>query len=114
MKHTENCYVYGASTLIINNQNSKNKTKKPTKNNNCCGSLLAEIQDSEANSRKQCFIVPAQTQRTHVQRLSPENKGVSPYISLQAGYRSKKQGVLWGYFICSPKVLYDFALPGAT
>jgi hypothetical protein len=37
------------------------------------------------------FIVPAQTQRTRVQRLSLENKGVSPYIPLQAGYRSKKQ-----------------------
>jgi hypothetical protein len=37
------------------------------------------------------FIVPAQTQQTHVQRLSPKNKGVSPYIPLQAGYRSKKQ-----------------------
>jgi hypothetical protein len=35
--------------------------------------------------------VPAQTQQTHVQKLSPENKEVSPYISLQAGYRSKKQ-----------------------
>jgi hypothetical protein len=37
------------------------------------------------------FIVLAQTQRTRVQRLSPKNKGVSPYIPLQAGYRSKKQ-----------------------
>jgi hypothetical protein len=42
-------------------------------------------------SRKQPFIVPAQTQRSHVQRLSPENKGVSPYIPLQIDYRSKKQ-----------------------
>jgi hypothetical protein len=42
----------------------------------------------------QCFIVPAQTQQTRVQRLSPENKGVSPYIYLQAGYRSKKQGLI--------------------
>jgi hypothetical protein len=42
-------------------------------------------------SRQQHFIVPAQTQQTHVQKLSPENKEVSPYISLQAGYRSKKQ-----------------------
>jgi hypothetical protein len=37
------------------------------------------------------FIVPVQTQQTRVQRLSPENKGVSPYIPLQAGYRNKKQ-----------------------
>jgi hypothetical protein len=48
----------------------------------------------EAISRKQHFFVPAQTQRTHVQRLSPENKGVSPYIPLQAGYRSKKQDLI--------------------
>jgi hypothetical protein len=34
--------------------------------------------------------VLAQTQGIHVQRLSPENKEVSPYIPLQAGYRSKK------------------------
>jgi hypothetical protein len=37
------------------------------------------------------FIVLTQTQRTHVHRLSPQNKGVSPHIPLQAGYRSKKQ-----------------------
>jgi hypothetical protein len=42
-----------------------------------------------SEARKQCFIVPAQTQQTHVQRLSLENKGVSPYVSLQAGYRGK-------------------------
>jgi hypothetical protein len=66
-----------------------------------CGSLLAEKQDSEAINRKQCFIVPAQTQWTHVQRLSPENKGASLYIPLQAGYRSKKQGLIhiWLYLI---------------
>jgi hypothetical protein len=37
--------------------------------------------------------VLAQTQWTCKQRLSPENKGVSPYIPLQAGYRSKKQSL---------------------
>jgi hypothetical protein len=42
-------------------------------------------------SRKKGFIVPAQSQWTCVQRLSPKNKEVSPYISSQAGYRSKKQ-----------------------
>jgi hypothetical protein len=42
-------------------------------------------------SRKQHFIVPAQTEWSCVQRLSPENKEVSPCIPLQAGYRSKKQ-----------------------
>jgi hypothetical protein len=45
--------------------------------------------------------VPAQTQQTHVQMLSPENKGVSPYLPLQAGNRSKKQGLVhrWLYLI---------------
>jgi hypothetical protein len=54
----------------------------------------------EAISRKQRFIVPTQTQWTHAQRLSPENKGVSPYIPLQAGY-CKKQGLIhiWLYLI---------------
>jgi hypothetical protein len=49
----------------------------------------AETWDTEA--RKQHFILPAQTQRTYVQRLSPENKGVSPYIPFQGGYRGKKK-----------------------
>jgi hypothetical protein len=50
-------------------------------------------------SRKQHFIVLAQTQQTHVQRLSPKNKKVSPYMPLQAGYRSKKQSSIhiWLY-----------------
>jgi len=52
-----------------------------------------EIRDTEAITRKQHFIVLAQTQWTRVQRLSLENKGVSSYIPLQAGYRSKKQGL---------------------
>jgi hypothetical protein len=33
---------------------------------------------------------PAVAQQIHIQRLSPKNKGVSLYIPLQAGYRSKK------------------------
>jgi hypothetical protein len=44
-------------------------------------------------SRKQRFIVPAQTQQTHVQRLNSKNKGALPYILLQAGYKSKKQSL---------------------
>jgi hypothetical protein len=65
----------------------------------CCRKLLAKIWNTEAISRKQHFIVPAQAQQTHVQRLSPENKGVSPYTPLQAGYRSKRQGLIhiWLY-----------------
>jgi hypothetical protein len=45
-----------------------------------CYRKLEQTQDSEA--RKQHFILLAQTQWTRVQRLSPENKGVSPYIPL--------------------------------
>jgi hypothetical protein len=64
----------------------------------------AEIWDTEQFSRKQHFVVLAQTQRTHVQRLSAENKEVSPYIPLQAGYRSKKQSstiysCMWLYWL---------------
>jgi hypothetical protein len=33
-------------------------------------------------------------QEIHIQRLSPKNKGGSPYIPLQAGYRNKKQGLI--------------------
>jgi hypothetical protein len=63
-------------------------------------------------SRKQTFV-PAQNQRLHVQRLSPENKGISLYIPLQVGYRSKKAKFnpymiacdFIGYFI--PPVLCD-------
>jgi hypothetical protein len=42
-----------------------------------------------AISRKQRFIVPAQTHQTGIQMLSPENKE-SHLVTLQAGYRSKK------------------------
>jgi hypothetical protein len=65
------------------------------------GSFFVVLQDTQGQgngiptqfSRKQHFIVPAQTQQTPVQRLSPENKGALHYIPLQAGYRSKKQGL---------------------
>jgi hypothetical protein len=61
----------------------------------------AELQDTEAVYQEAMFIVSAQTQQTRVQRLSPENKGVSPYVPLQAGYRSKKQSSthLWLHVI---------------
>jgi hypothetical protein len=54
------------------------------------GETRTETWDSEAG--KQCFIVPTQTQWTHIQRLNTENKGVSlsPYVPLQAGYRGNK------------------------
>jgi hypothetical protein len=50
----------------------------------CCRSLLAEIQDTEAIYQEATFIVLTQTHWTHVQRLSPENKEVSPYIPFLA------------------------------
>jgi hypothetical protein len=57
----------------------------------CCRNLKLRYGTLRQFSRKQRFIVPAQIQQTHVQRLSPKNKKVTPYIPLQAGYRSKKQ-----------------------
>jgi hypothetical protein len=40
-----------------------------------CGNFKLRYGTLSQFSRKQCFIVPAQTQQTHVQRLSPKNKG---------------------------------------
>jgi hypothetical protein len=52
---------------------------------------VAEIRDSLRQfSRRQHFIVPVQTQQNRAQRLSPKNKGVSPYIPLQASNRGNK------------------------
>jgi hypothetical protein len=67
-----------------------------------------ETRDSEA--RKPCFIVPAQTQWTSAQRLSPENKGLSPYVPLQARYRGnkiEKQGFYASASALLPLVLHD-------
>jgi hypothetical protein len=58
---------------------------------NCYRNLKLRWGTLRQFSRKQCFIVLAQTQWTHVQRLSPENKGVPPSIPLQVDYRNKKQ-----------------------
>jgi hypothetical protein len=62
--------------------------------------MLRESQtetDTRAFQEALFISVPAVAQRIHIQRLTPENKGVSPYIPLQAGYRSRKQGLtpLW-------------------
>jgi hypothetical protein len=66
---------------------------------NAAGSCKLRYKTLRQFSRKQCFITPAQIQRTHVQMLCPKNKGVSPYVHLQAGYRCKKQGLIhiWLY-----------------
>jgi hypothetical protein len=57
----------------------------------CCSNLKLRYGTLRQFSRKQHFIVRTQTQQSCLQRLSPENKEVLPYIPLQAGYRSKQQ-----------------------
>jgi hypothetical protein len=57
----------------------------------CCRNVKLRYRTLRQFSRKQCFFVLTQTQQARVQRLSPENKEVSSYIPLQAGYRSKRQ-----------------------
>jgi hypothetical protein len=82
--------------------------------------VIAEIQTLRQFSRKQCFIVPTQTQQTRVQRLTLRTKRVSPYVSLQAGYGGNKiktrfnpYAVIWnsiGYFTL---VIYCPSTPNA-
>jgi hypothetical protein len=52
-----------------------------------------ETQDTKAFQQAVFISLLAVAQWIHIQRLSPEDKGVSPYIPLQAGYRSKSQGL---------------------
>jgi hypothetical protein len=52
-----------------------------------------ETPDTKAFQDAVFISVLAAAQQIHIQRLSPKNKGALPYISLQAGYRSKKQGL---------------------
>jgi hypothetical protein len=64
--------------------------------NGACSVIGNSNGDMDSEARKQHFIVLAQSQQSHGKRLSPKNKGVSPYVSLQAGYRGnkiKKQGL---------------------
>jgi hypothetical protein len=60
----------------------------------CPLSMLQESQTerrgTEDDQQEAMFFVPAQTQWTCIQRLSPKNKGISPYIPLQAGNRGNK------------------------
>jgi hypothetical protein len=56
----------------------------------CCRNLEQRPRMQRQFSRKQHFIVPAQTQW-----LSPGNKGGLPYIPLKADYRSKKQSLTY-------------------
>jgi hypothetical protein len=60
----------------------------------CClvmGNYKLKYRTLRQLHRKQQFIVPAQTQWTHVQRPCPENKGVSPYISILASRLQKQK-----------------------
>jgi hypothetical protein len=71
-----------------------------------------ETQDTKAFQEVIFISVLAAAHQIHIQRLSPENKGVSPYTPLQAGYRSKKQGLthIWlnaTLLATSPPVLRD-------
>jgi hypothetical protein len=54
----------------------------------CCGNLKLRYGTLRQFSRKQRFTVLTQNQLTSVQRLSPKNKEVSPYIALQEGYKA--------------------------
>jgi hypothetical protein len=52
-----------------------------------------QTRDTKAFQEAVFISVLAAAQQIHIQRLSPENKGVSPYIPLHADYGSKKQGL---------------------
>jgi hypothetical protein len=67
----------------------------------CLVLLLWEFASWDMALFRQFILLCQQTWQTHVQRLSLENKGVSPYIPLQAGYRSKEQVLIhiWLYLI---------------
>jgi hypothetical protein len=57
--------------------------------------LESQTQDTKAFQETIFIGMMAMTQQIHIHRLSPENKGVSPYIPLKAGYGSKKQGLTY-------------------
>jgi hypothetical protein len=61
------------------------------------GELLQESRLEKRDTKpfqEAIFIsVLAVVQQIYIQRLSPENNRVLPYIPLQAGYNSKKQGL---------------------
>jgi hypothetical protein len=49
--------------------------------------------DTKAFKEEIFISMPATAKQIHIQRLSPENKGVSAYIRLQASCKSKKEGL---------------------
>jgi hypothetical protein len=86
--------------ILQNEKCTLNKNNQPSLQTCKIASVIVEVMwDSPAESwgtkagQQEATLYCAQTQWTQVQRLSPENKGVSPYIPLQAGYRSKKQNL---------------------
>jgi hypothetical protein len=54
---------------------------------------ISKTQDTKAFQEAIFISMPAAAQPILIQMLSPETKGVSPYIPLQAGCRNKKQGL---------------------
>jgi hypothetical protein len=71
-------------TREVTNHHLHNPGQAPKK---CCRNLKPRYGTLRQFSRKKHFIVSAQTQQTRVQRLSPENKEVSPCVPLQANAR---------------------------
>jgi hypothetical protein len=76
--------------------------------------IQARNQDNRAFQETVLISVLATAQQIPFQRLGPENKGALPYIPLQAGYRSKKQGLthIWLYvslLTTLPSVLCDLS-----
>jgi hypothetical protein len=52
------------------------------------GGLRQRLRGHQSLQEASLLSKPAATQRTQVQRLSPENKGGLPYITFRAGYRN--------------------------
>jgi hypothetical protein len=74
--------------------------------------VQAGNQDTRAFQEAVFIRMPAVAQQIPIQRLSPEDKVVLPYIPLQAAYRSKKQSLthIWLYvslLATSPSALCD-------
>jgi hypothetical protein len=94
-------------------QGGQNIISEPRTSPQKCSGNLRQRRGTPRLFQEAVFIsVPAAAQQIHIQRLSPENKGVSSYIPLQAGYRNKQQGLthIWLHvtlFATLPPVLCD-------
>jgi hypothetical protein len=58
----------------------------------CCRRAQTETERAPKLSGSKFINKPAATQQTHVQRLSPKNKGGFPYLPFRAGYRNGAGG----------------------